>query len=158
MKQIARLFIPLAILFSSCGPSKSQLTNRFDETAVPKEILNKDYVLLVSIPYNSQKWIDKFTGVMEKHYAGKFEIVPYKKSISADYADAKKYRYILLISNSVEARQNYTPSGTVTHTNIVTSELFITDRADKNKIYKSNLHSANVIDILAFYADKLSGN
>jgi hypothetical protein len=154
---------------SSCHPSKNALVKKFDEKAIPKDILKQGHTLLVKIPYKSKVWVRKFTTAMEEHYSGTFEIVPYGTSLSQNYSDGNKYKYILNISNSSNSFEfsgmsNSSSAGTITNpqgdlkSKIIRSHLFITDRTNSALMYDSRLEAQDVMTILKFYADKLSGN
>lgn len=70
-------------LTAAHSQSKSQMSNRVQESSIPKDILDTGYVLLVKLPYDNKTWIKKFTNLMEEHYTGKFEVVlikhPFRK-------------------------------------------------------------------------------
>jgi hypothetical protein len=165
MKKLLFTLLAISLLTAAFSQSKNQMSKRLDESSIPKDVLNKEYTLLVKIPYDSKTWVRKFTKVMEEHYTGKFEIVPYKASVDENYGDAKKYRYILSVSNSLSGHDfsgvtqktsfNPTGSGSI---KVVRSALYIVDREDGGKTYDSGLAAQDIMKIVAFYADKLSGN
>lgn len=164
MKILLLPVLALIICSSSFAQSDRQMEKRFNEEAVPKDVLKKGYVLLVKIPYDSKTWINKFTSAMEDHYSGPFEVVPYKKAIDENYKDTSTYKYVLCVSNSinkmdfvnVKQKTIFNPTGAGTM-NITRSALFIIDRTDFEKSYNSGLEAQNVMKIVEFYADKLSG-
>ncbi len=167
---VSKLYIILLVIFvSSCHPSKNALTNKIAQNAIPKDILKPEYTLLVQIPYNSKVWVRKFTKAMTDHYSGQFEIVPYSTSINKNYSNVNKYKYVLHISNSTNSFEfsgmnGSTAAGTITNpqgihnSKIIRSHLYITDRTNSGTKYDSGLEAQDVMTILKFYADKLSGN
>jgi hypothetical protein len=165
---LAEIIILLVFSISSCHPSKNLMTNKFDEKAIPKDILKDGYTLLVKIPYNSKVWVRKFTSAMKDHYSGQFELVPYSTSLSESYSNTNKYKYILNISNSTNSFEfsgmnKSASAGTITNpqgnlnSKIIRSHLYIKDRTNSSMVYDSGLEAQDVMTILKFYADKLSG-
>lgn len=165
MKKALVFLFMLAIAKCCFTQTKGQMEKRFDPACVPKDILNKDYTLLVKIHHKKDSWVKKYTETMEKHYAGKFEIVPSDVSTKDAYPDSTKYRYLLLVnyagSHSAEFSRvkpvtvfNPQGVGTVSTPHYA---LYIIDRQNNGNGVYTGLESAKVIKIAAFVADKLSG-
>lgn len=162
-----KILLPLVLVLaftSNFAQSKKQMDNRIDEASIPKDVLNKEYVLLVKIPFDTKTWIEKFTKVMEEHYTGKFEVVPYKKYIDENYADVKKYKYILAVAHSL-SKKDFTganaeianePKG-IAPTSAWSKDLHMVNRQKLAEFWNTNLYSQSDLKVVAYFADRLSG-
>ncbi|MBB4805276.1 hypothetical protein HNP38_000548 [Chryseobacterium defluvii] len=84
MKKLFLILILLLFAGKTFSRSQGQMNRRLKEESVPKDILSDNYILVVKIPYDKKVWINKYTIIMTEHYKGKFEIVPFSKSIEGN--------------------------------------------------------------------------
>jgi hypothetical protein len=164
MKKI--LFVSILLFsfsFFCNAQSKGQMERRIKEESIPKDL--SKYTLLVKIPYNTTHWVNKISECMQNHYTvGSFEVIPYKTSIAEfPYNDASKYRYVLLIGNSLNKfeavgfnNQPIRDSRGMTSPALILSALYMLDRTTGEVAY-SGLDAQDLMKILAFYAEKLAG-
>ena len=139
------------------------MERRLKEESLPKDI--SKYTLLVKIPYNTTHWVDKISNCMGNHYtAGNYEVVPYKTNImEAPYNDTTRYKYVMLIGNSLSKlefsglrpKTFNNPNG-VGPSGIIITALYMLDRSTDQVTY-SGLDAQDIMKIIAFYAEKLSG-
>ena len=151
-------------LNTSFSQSKGQMDNRIDESSLPKDILNKGLILLVKIPFDTKIWEEKFTKVMEEHYAGKFVIVPYKTHIDENYADTKIYKYILAVPHSLNKKDFTGANAEIANetkglvpTSAWSKDFHIVSRKDLSDFWNTKLSGQNDLKILGYLADRLSG-
>ena len=163
MKKTILVLLVLGSYNVCSSQSTKQMEERLETAALPKDILNKEYVLLVKIPFSTKTWVTKFTKVMEENYSGSFEIVPFDTKIDETYPDVKKYKYTIAISHGF-SKKDYNPS----NYELVKDEregpllgwskyMFLVNRQKLLSYEDTGLHSQDDQKILSFYAGKLSG-
>jgi hypothetical protein len=164
MKKIILASVLLLSISCFCNAqSKGQMGRRIKLESIPKDL--SKYTLLVKIPYNTNHWVNKISDCMQNHYtAGSFEVVPYKTNImEAPYNDTSKYKYVLLIGNSLSKaefsglrpRTFNNPNG-VGPSNIVISALYMLDRSTDVVTY-TGLDAQDIMKIIAYYDERMSG-
>jgi hypothetical protein len=164
MKGLLFCFLSAFIFTTSFSQSKGQMHRRLNEASLPKDVLNKDYVLLVKIPFDSKHWIEKYTEAMKEHYAGAFEIVPYKVSIDEAYPDTKKYRYILACPHSLSKKDFTGDDAAVANstkglapTSAWSKDYHMADRQNLSVYWNTNLSAQDEMKLIKYLADRLSG-
>ena len=163
MKKIILALFVLGSYNVCISQSTKQMEERLETAAIPKDILNKEYVLLVKIPFSTKTWVTKFTKVMEENYSGSFEIVPFDTKIDETYPDVKKYKYIVAISHGL-SKKDYSPA----NYELLKEEregpllgwskyMFLVNRQKLLSYEDTGLNSQDDQKILGFYVGKLSG-
>jgi hypothetical protein len=163
MKKILLCLALMAGAGAANAQSKGQMSRRIDSTSIPADVLSKQYTLLVHCPNSQKSWLKDYNKVMQEHYSGSFEVIPWNTNIAAAYSDSSKYRYVLVMDQyrtnssytSSFAKDAFNPSGQVksylSHRHIYLYDRKTGKRAD------SGLEAQNDLKILAYYADRMSG-
>ena len=162
-----KLFLPFLLVFLSSitfAQSNRQMQNRFNEESVPKDILKKEYVLLVKIAFDNKKLLEKFSKAMEENYTGKFEMVPYDTKIDENYPDISKYRFIVAAPNSLSKKDFAGKNAEVANipkgialTSAWSKDFHIVDRNDLSVFWNTNLSGQDGAKVLRYLAARLCG-
>ena len=164
MSKFIFTLIAIFTLNTSFAQSKGQMDNRIDESSLPKDILNKDLILIVKIPFDTKTWEEKYTKVMEEHYAGKFIVVPYKTHIDENYPDTKIYKYILAVPHALNKKDFTGANAEIANetkglvpTSAWSKDFHIVSRKNSSDFWNTNLSGQNDLKVLGYLADRLSG-
>ncbi|MGG9961184.1 hypothetical protein [Ferruginibacter sp. SUN106] len=164
MKTLFLSVLSFAFVTLSFSQSAGQMKKRLNEEAIPKDILKKQYTLLVKLAFDNKKLVEKFTKAMEENYTGKFEIVPYDTKIDENYADTSKYRYILAAPHSL-SKKDFTGANAaiandtkgIAPTSAWSKDFHIVDRKNLSDFWNTNLSGQDEVKILKYLAARLCG-
>lgn len=154
----------IAFVNTALCQSNGQMQRRINEEALPKDILNKKYTVLVKIAFDNKKLVEKFTKAMEENYTGKFEVVPYDSKVDENYPDTSKYRYIIAAPHSLSKKDFTGPTAEAANktkgialTSAWSDDYHIVDRQNPENFWNTKLSGADDAKVLRYLAARLSG-
>ncbi|RYE31723.1 MAG: protein phosphatase 2C family protein, partial [Sphingobacteriales bacterium] len=156
MKSLILTVLSLAFVSASFAQSPRQMQNRLNEEALHKDILKKQYTLLVKLAFDNKKLVENFRKAMEENYTGKFEIVPYDVKIDDNYADTAKYRFIVASPGAL-SKKDFTGANAViandykgiAPTSAWSKDFHVVDRTNLSEFWDTNLSGVDHAKILS---------
>lgn len=164
MKLFILTVLSFTLMATSFSQSAKQMQKRFNEDALSKDILKKEYTLLVKLAFDNKKLVEKFSKAMEENYKGKFEILPYNTKVDENYPDISKYRFILAAPHSLSKKDFIGANAEIANdqkgiapTSAYSKDFHIVDRKDLSNFQNTNLSGQDEAKVLAYLAARLSG-
>lgn len=163
MKKTTLFLFAFFSMFFVFAQSDKQMEKQFLPDCIPSDILKKDYVLLVKIPYDNNKLVSSHSDAFQEGYTGSFEVVSFKTSIPENYTDIKKYRYVIIVGHAFNKKEfpdakiydDKDPDGRELKASWA-GQIYILDRKE-NKVKFTGLDGQNTQKLIGFLAKKLSG-